>query len=370
MPEYLLSGTDADGRSVTESVVAPSADEAVQRYRARGYADVVLHSDEVMGHLLDPRVLEHMTPRDYLALGRVSRFGFVLRTIWRLYRQQWYLFALMALLLIGRRVMEAPWDILDNLGLALFFMPPVFVLLGEVVSPSRKFERAMSFAAWGRWAQMLAALPAVRSVVPEMQFAFFEAKALAGLGRLDEAMEKVRPYADDPDTPPWLYWGSLADMFTAAHLGDRAIEALQKAHEHASDNVTILIDLALCRLRYRRDAAGARPLLEEARRHEVPEPLVPFLLAAEGMLALEERRPEDARRLLEESLQRSEPLRHMSPLLGAAIDRTHAYLCLACAAAGDVVSAARHFRQAEPRMRAFGAEDLLERCRAALGERV
>ena len=51
------------------------------------------------------------------------------------------------------------------------------------------------------------------------------------------------------------------------------------------------------------------------------------------------------------------------------MDRTHAYLCLACAAAGDPEAAGRHFRLAEPRMRAFGAEDLLERCRAALGER-
>lgn len=51
MPKYLVSGKDHRDRRVTEAVSAPNADEAVRRFSARGFVDVVLHSDEVIAHL-------------------------------------------------------------------------------------------------------------------------------------------------------------------------------------------------------------------------------------------------------------------------------------------------------------------------------
>src|SRR5262245_47288892 len=181
MPKYFLSGTDARGRRRTEVVTAPTADDATHTFRSRGFADVTLHSDEVLGHLFEPEALKNLTPSDYLALGRVSRGQFLLRVILKLYRSQWWLFLAMAALVIGRRIFDAPWDVLDTLACALLLTPPVIVLLGELLSPSRKFERAMAYHAWGRWVEMLAALPAVRRYVPAPQYAFLEAKALAGL---------------------------------------------------------------------------------------------------------------------------------------------------------------------------------------------
>src|SRR3954451_22506675 len=352
MPKYLLSGTNAHGRSVTEIVPAPSADEAVRRYQARGFADVVLHSDEVMGHLFDPSAMEHLTPRDYLTLGRGSRAQSLWLLIVRLYRQQWGLMLLLAAWVVGRRALDAPWGFLDYLPLALLLLPPIIVLLGEVASPSRKFERAMSFAAWARWADLRAALPAIRGAVPAPLYAFYEARALAGLGRLDEALEVVRPYAADRSTPTGVYWSQLADVFHTARLGDRAIECAEKAVEHAPDNSTMLIDLAMSVLRYRRDAARAKPLLARAREHEISDLVAPFLTMAEGVAALEDGRPEEARRLLEEALTGAERFRHTTALMGGAIDRIHVYLCLACAATGDHAAAERHFRMAEPRLRA------------------
>jgi tetratricopeptide (TPR) repeat protein len=369
MPKYLLSGTDERGRHRTIVVGAASADDATRRFKARGFSDVTLHSDEVIGHLFKPEVLKHLTPRDYVALGRLSRGQFLFRMILRLYRSQWWLFLAFVALLIGRRVVDARWEVLDTVTVGFLFFPPILVLLSELFSPGRKFERAMSFNAWGRWAEMLAALPSVHAIVPAPQYAFFEAKALAGLGRLDEALETVRPYADDPHTPAWLYWGLLADVFHAAKLGDRAIECGEKAVESAPDNPTVLIDSAMSKLRYRRDAAAARPLLEEARRHEISDVVRPFLLMAEGVLALEENRPEKARELLEESARLAEPLRYSTALMGGAIDRIHTYLSLACAATGDHGAAEEHYRIAEARLRAFHNDDMIQRCESALGRR-
>jgi hypothetical protein len=369
MPKYLLSGTDARGRQRTEVVSAPSADEATRRFKGRGYTDVTLHFDEVMGHLFDPKALKHLTPRDCLALGRVSRAQFLWRTTVKLYASQRWMLLLFAALVAGRRLLDVPWGVIDTVAVTILLFPPVLVLLGELFSPSRRFERAMAYGAWGRWAEMLAALKPAPRFIPAPQYAFFEAKALAGLGRLDAALDTVRPFADDPGTPAWLYWGQLADVFHAAKLGDRAIECGEKAVEHAPDNPTVLIDLAASLLRYRRDAARARPLLDRARAHEISDMLAPFVLLTEGVCALEENRPDRARELLDESLRRSEPFRHSTALMGAAIDRIHTYLCLACAAAGDHATAEDHFRIAEPRLRAFHTDDLIERCQAALGHR-
>jgi tetratricopeptide (TPR) repeat protein len=154
-------------------------------------------------------------------------------------------------------------------------------------------------------------------------------------------------------------------VFNTAKLPDRVIECGEKAVENAPNNVTVLIDLAMALLRYRRDTVRARELLERVRQHEISDMVLPFLIACEGVLALEEKKPEQARKLLEESLKLVEPYRRVTALMGAAIDRIYIYLALACAAVGDQSTADSYYRRAEPRLRAFDATDLIERCRAA-----
>lgn len=314
-------------------------------------------------------MLQHLTPRDYLAIGRVSRFGLMWRLVLRLYRTQFWIFVIAIALLVGRRVLESPWGFIDSLTLAFLTSPIVIVLFSELFNPARKYERAMAYNAWGRWADMLAALPAVRRHITPSVYAFHEAKALAGLGRLDDALELVRPFADDPKTPAWLYWGQLADLFVAAKMPDRVIECGEKAVEHGPENVTVLIDLAMSYLRYRRDTVRARALLERAREHAIGDVIRPFMLLCEGVLALEEKHPDRARPILEESLAEAQKFRHASPLVGTAIDRIHMYLALTNAALGDHATAHEHYRIAEPRLRAFDATDLIERCEAVLGKR-
>src|SRR4029077_15640470 len=145
------------------------------------------------------------------------------------------------------------------------------------------------------------------------------------------------PCATHRKTPAWLYWGLLADVFHAAKLGDRAIECAERAHEHAPENVTVLLDLAMSLLRHRRDVERARPLTKMAREHEISDLVLPFLYMIDGVLALEDRQPELARQKLEESVKLAEPFRHTTALMGPAIDRIHTYLSLAFAATGDLV---------------------------------
>ncbi|MSR54037.1 MAG: hypothetical protein EXS09_12215 [Gemmataceae bacterium] len=367
MPRYLISGKNDRGQTTMEAVKAPNPDEAVRRFKARGFIDVVLHSDEVLGQMLQPEALKRLSPGELHALGRLSRWQTMGRMIVRVYRKQWWLFAAAIALVLGRRIIGVPWNFLDTLAIAFLGLPAAIVVMGEFFNPARKYDRVMTYNAWARWAEMLAALPSVRWAVPALQYAFHEAKALAGLGRIDEALDRVKPFADDPRTPAWLYWGQLADVYSSAQLGERVIECGEKAVENAPNNVTVLIDLAMSLLRYRRDAARAKPLLEQARTYEISDVILPFLLMCEGAVALEEKKPDQARKLIECALLAVEKYRHASPLMGAGVDRMHTYLALACAASGDSLAAKKYYRIAEPRLKAFDATDLIERCQAVIG---
>ena len=101
MPEYLATGRRADGRKVTENVVANSADEAMRLLRERGYNDVVLHSDDIAAQFTRQREkAENLSPRDYILIRDLPpRVGlFVVRTL-RAYRKSWPAMALVALAL-------------------------------------------------------------------------------------------------------------------------------------------------------------------------------------------------------------------------------------------------------------------------------
>lgn len=140
----------------------------------------------------------------------------------------------------------------------------------------------------------------------------------------------------------------------------------EKAFELASDNPTVLLDLATSVIRWQRDAERARQLLEQARTHVLSDVLEIFAKMLEGMIDLESGDPARAQMHFEDTLAALFPLRNATPLIGAAIDRTYAYLCLACAAQDELRAARRHFHRAEPRLRAVGSFDLLQRCEAAL----
>jgi type II secretory pathway component PulF len=67
MAEYLASARTPDDRKVTERIEAESADQVVQILRDRGYADIVLHTDDVSAlYSRQSEVDKHISPREYV----------------------------------------------------------------------------------------------------------------------------------------------------------------------------------------------------------------------------------------------------------------------------------------------------------------
>jgi tetratricopeptide (TPR) repeat protein len=186
------------------------------------------------------------------------------------------------------------------------------------------------------------------------------------LGYLDEALDVVEPFSDGRRMPEWLYWGRVRETFVAAGEIDKAVEASERAAELAPDNPTILIDLAATLLRYRGDTARAQELLYRAKAHAISDMLANFVLLTEAVLTFEQGKASLAIEKLEQAQAGLNAYRNATPLVGAIIDRNHAYLALAHAKVGDTDEAERHYRLAEPRLRALKADDLIQRCEKAL----
>jgi tetratricopeptide (TPR) repeat protein len=202
--------------------------------------------------------------------------------------------------------------------------------------------------------------------LPPDVYAFHQAEALAGLGRLDEAIELVRPLGNGQQMPLWLYWCRMGGLYFRAKEHDQGIACEENASQLAPDNPTVIISLALSLLQYRRDAKRARCLLQEARTHTLSDLLVPVVEMAEGIAALEEGQPAEAQRLLEGSLPKFQPFLRSNPLISTWLAMIHAYLALAATALADHASARRHFGLAEPRLHALRSDDLLSRCQRAI----
>ena len=205
------------------------------------------------------------------------------------------------------------------------------------------------------------------NIVASPLYEFLEARCYAGMGKMDDALDIVKPLANDPNVPAWVYWPNLGSIFNAAKQYDQAITCLEKAVAISPDNATLRIELAALLLRHRRDSAIARQQLEHARKQAVGQLKIPQLIAAEGHLALEEGDASVARAKLEEALRLQQPLMKISSMMELVVLPMRTYLCLACAELGDDMAAKRYYRLVEPRLKAAGADEILLRCRQATG---
>lgn len=371
--EYLFTALDPEGRRVTDRLEAESADAVVLILETRGYSEIVLHTDDV-GALYSKQgeVASTISPKEFVGLRQHgSSLDILLFAVRKHYQNNWKWYLPSTLWLAGRWFWGPSWGVIDYLALTFTVFPLAFIPFFHFFLPTHPgdYNRLIEAIAWGRWAEALERLPAVRAGLPAEEAAFREGQALAGLGRLDEALRVVRPFSDGQRIPEWMYWSRLPDLYSAAGQPDRIIVSLERAESLAPKNATVLLDLALAVLRYRRDADRGRVLIDRAKSHAISDVLAVFVELAEGMWSLEVGNATEAKRRLEQSRQGQERFRNASPLIGAALARTDAYLALAESALGDRNAAKRHFRQAEPRLRALKSLDLIERCERALSGR-
>ena len=369
MPRYFATGKTLEGRSVTEELEADSADEAQRIMEQRGYTDVILHTDDVGAlYVGDREQTPAIKPRHWLMFRDLPRpLAVFLVLIQISYQRSWVFNLIWVALLCYRRAIGAHWRTIDTIGVVILLFPVAFAIMTALFSRPHVYNQMIEAFSWGRWDEVLQRIDRGDIPVAPEELAFRKASALAGLGRLDEAIESVEPYGDGHRMPPWLYWSRLGGVYSTAQRHEQGIGCMEHALDLAPENPTVLLDLADSVVQHRRDPRTARSLLSSARSHTLSDILLSFSLQVEGLIALEERRATEARELLESSLGQLSRHRFASPLVPAMLDRLRAHLAIACADCGDTDTAEHYFRQAEPRLRALKRDDLIKRCTQAIG---
>jgi tetratricopeptide (TPR) repeat protein len=369
MAYYLATGRDSRGRKVTERVEAGSVDEAERALRDKGYDEIILHTDDIGARYTRlGAAAKVITPRQSLWIRDMpAPLAGLLIVALNTYRRSWYTY-LAALGVLAYRAFHGmprgPFD----LFLILYVALPAFFALGASFfrGASGRYNRLMEAVSWGRWQEVLANADLVGGVMPAEEVAFQKAKALAGLGRLDEALRLVEPFSNGVAMPAVNYWSRLASVYSAGRHRDEAKSAMEKALELAPHNATILADIADSEVWLRRNPRRARELIARARDHVLSDKVQMFIIKTEGFIHLEEGRAREAREFLEQALRRAISFRHSSPLMGVIIDKIRAGLVLACAGEGDLEAARQYFQVARPRLVALRYDEQLARCEKAI----
>jgi tetratricopeptide (TPR) repeat protein len=370
MPEYLATARNAKGRKVTERLDVNSADEAVQVLRDRGYDEIVLHTSDTEALYTKQKALSHfLSPSEYLWFRKMPPrlASFLILTI-KIYQKGWY-WNLAALAWLAYRSWRGVgWGPTD-IGLVAYLVFPLFWALGAQFfrGAAGRYNRLIDAVSWGRWEEVLARADSVGGKVASEEVAFQKAKALAGLGRLEEALNMVKTFADGKKIPLWLYWSRLAAVYSTGKRPEESKAALEKALEFAPDNASLLVSKAEAEVWHRRNPKLARELLTRARAHAISELIQPHVLKTEGLIRLEEGHAREARELLEQAFEKANVFRHASPIMLSMLDKLHAALAVACAAEGDIDAARRHYQRARPRLVALRLDDELARCDEAVG---
>jgi tetratricopeptide (TPR) repeat protein len=369
MPSYFATGKTMEGRSVTEELEADSADEAQRLMEQRGYSDVILHTDDAgalySGRREDAPALQ---PRHWLMFRDLPRRLAVFLVLIQIsYQRSWVFNLIWLALLCYRRAIGAPWRAIDTIGVVILLSPAAFAIITALFARPNTYDQMIEACSWGRWEEVLERLSRGDIPAAPEELAFRKASALAGLGRLDEAIKSVEAFGDGQAIPAWLYWSRLAGVYSTAQRHEEGIGCMEHALELAPENATLLLDLADSVVVHRRDSRTARSLLARARSHTLSDMLLSFSVQLDGLIALEERRATEARELLETALAQLSRHRFASPLVPAMLDRLRAFIAIACAESGEIDDAERYFRQAEPRLRALKRNDLIKRCTQAIG---
>jgi tetratricopeptide (TPR) repeat protein len=191
--------------------------------------------------------------------------------------------------------------------LALLALAAWLVFIVFVSMPSIYYRKLHRAADWYRWPEVLDLVATLQSMrkfhfvkLPLAELGRYRAKALAGSGRLGEAVLEFQQFDNQPGCPTWLHTAFLGTIHTISKHHDEAIAYNLKAI--ALNPVPILyLDLANRLARYKKDPQRARDAMGEADKSVIPEISKPSRLRCLGIIAYLEGNMEEAQRALEES---------------------------------------------------------------------
>lgn len=367
--DYLVSGLGPNGREVADFVNAENGDAAVREYESQGNTNVVLHTDDVVAPLMKHYALsKFFSPKEQTKLptmGDIRRYFLFVRIG---YRQTWFLTLLaMVVLAITWYLGGTTFSLVEAMAILLLLFPFLLNFYLLWFGAGARYVRLLRLIGYGRWDEALRLIPEIRLPLSPIELPGLKAQALAGLGRLDDALMTIDEIADNPDLPPYLYWMAQSVIYQESQEPEKVLGALKHAHELAPTFSLLMIAYAGMLLAVRRHASQARDILRRVRRQAIAVPTMPYLHHAEGLLALHEGRPAEAAESFSQAVRQFEPYTRWNQSLLPVAARMRSRYAIALSAIGDTTAAQQQLRIAKPILIAHRDIDLLRRCEEVVG---
>ena len=369
MPAYLWTVKDRFGNRRALRIEAATTEQARQELEEQGHTELQLQTDDIASGANEEPDTNALVSAEqqvkFLDEGRFTVGNVLLRNLWDL---KW----LYGVILIG-----ALWNFFTGLPLLGIIwaacIPVIFVWRSAVLLQGLLWEELFAAKEWRQWKRLLEAANRLERFSklfklskPEFLVAGYRAQAKAGLGDPDGAIRDLGKFESNGKTPHWFYLVNLAMVYDAARDFDKALEISQQAVAEGPPSGSLHLSLAERLIFRKRDVVNAKAALAKAEALDMPPLAQPFLPLCRGMIEHESGNNEQARQLLEEALGGLQRLSHHS-LIGPPIRLAKAYLCLSCAAGGDIKTAEKFFADVKDYMVAIGELDLLQRCEKSLG---
>lgn len=357
MPKYCLGQTAPNGRREYLAVEADTPGDAVRLQRSLGFRDVIYYTPWIDNGL---SVKDHIR---FLTMASFEAFRWYLLKIIFIMRGLFLLFYMVVAYFSFK-------DGINSISVILFSIPLMvvtyFAAKGAFFGPPNLLQKLGSLMCWCRWQEALNFLPRLKNYISSFEYAMNQAAAFTGLGNLNEALDILKPFADDPEIPQWAFALTLARISVIAQQPANAIKYFQEAIALNPTDDDLKLEYAGMLVRLQKRNLDAQRVLEQTDLDGLCEWQLGLLSALRGNIELQRKHFAGAINHYQESLKILNLYGVTRPDLKVTIDLVHARLCLAYAGSGDQAQAQQHFQIAKRRLHLPPYAELLLECETAL----
>lgn len=375
MANFLWSGKTPSGQEEAEEVAAETPAEARKILEARGWTELRQHTTDVADFIHQRQSLisgnrRQLTPKERLQYRLGTAPGFWanwLKSIGN-YAVAILLFAALLIWAISDRQMpNAGFCIVISVTSLAFVVSWYPVRHWWFRRTKRLYVKLHKARTWHRWDEVLRCLDklvesqqATNIGINDYSSARYRALALAGLGRLDEAITGFRTAAEKANTPPGLYDSTVASIYTIAGQYDKALESYRSALEQATDKSLILIDMGMYLVKRFNRPHEARELLAQAEKMQLSESAISHLTVVRGIIAFREKDFSATDKHMREALavfEKRPPNKRY--IYERSILNCKSYLAVSSAALGRKSEARKYFAQTKQYLEVIKQKDII-----------
>jgi hypothetical protein len=372
MPSYLFTAVDAQKQRLTDRIEAGDLATARLLLTRRGYTGIVFHQDDLNADLKryhnpnpDPDVV--LSPQRQLEIQyRLGNRNLIIESL-RLMKKTLPLIAI----LCAMGLLSWPANKF-YLGFGLL-LAPIFFVIGILLKlPGYYYDRILHACVWQRWDEMrsyIARMRKLKNWIPKKILGLEMEKRLAyadaAEGRLDQGLARMAQYQNDRETPKWMYYSNLSNVYSYAKNYDEVVRYRAAALECNPGGVAMIIDYAMALALYKRDPAATRAILAQAEGQELTDQAGVFYSLCKGIILVEEENYAEAMFQLSEAARKVAPY-HANVMMISVRSLMNAYRAIAAAKTNERAEAKNYFAEAEPYLRANALAELLQRCQNSI----